>query len=416
MSDDELRVVLYSHDSQGLGHTRRNLALGRSLARHLPALTGRRVTGMLLTGIDAATAHGRPDGFDWVVLPGIRKGTDGYAPRNLAVGMAELTSLRSGMVDAALAGFRPHLVVVDRHAWGVDRELLEPLLRLRAQHPGTVVVLGLREVLDEPAAAAREWAALGDLDLVREVYDQIWVYGDRAVHDPVASGEIPAELADLVRHTGYLATGRTPGPRTSGVDRPYVLSMAGGGADGHSLTLAAARARVPHGHRHVVITGPQMPEEHAEQVRAAAVPGTLVLPSVPDALAEVAEAGAVVSMGGYNSVAEILTTNTPALVVPREHPRQEQLIRARALQAHGAVDVLTADALTSAALSAWLHRVVGTVQLRRHLALDGLAAVPGLAAGLLHGTATAPPEPSRELSPEPSAVPAGVPAAAGGLR
>jgi predicted glycosyltransferase len=154
----------------------------------------------------------------------------------------------------------------------------------------------------------------------------------------------------------------------------------------------------------VVITGPQMPEEHAEQVRAAAVPGTLVLPSVPDALAELAEASAVVSMGGYNSVAEILTTNTPALVVPREHPRQEQLIRARALQAHGAVDVLTADALTSAALSAWLHRVVGTVQLRRHLALDGLAAVPGLAAGLLHGTAPAPP------------VPAGVPAAAGGLR
>ena len=37
MSDDELRVVLYSHDSQGLGHTRRNLALARSLAQHLPA-------------------------------------------------------------------------------------------------------------------------------------------------------------------------------------------------------------------------------------------------------------------------------------------------------------------------------------------------------------------------------------------
>jgi predicted glycosyltransferase len=403
MSDDELRVVLYSHDSQGLGHTRRNLALARSLAQHLPALTGRPVTGMLLTGIDAATSYGRPDGFDWVVLPGIRKGAGGYAPRNLSVDMRHLTALRSGMVDAALTAFRPHLVVVDRHAWGVDRELLEPLRRLRDRSPGTAVVLGLREVLDEPAAAAREWAALGDLDPVREVYDQIWVYGDRAVHDPVASGEIPAELADLVRHTGYLATGRAAGRRTSGVDRPYVLTMAGGGSDGHRLTLAAARARVPHGHRHVVITGPQMPAEHAEQVRAAAVPGTLVLPSVPDALAEVVDASAVVSMGGYNSVAEILTTNTPALLVPRDRPRQEQLIRARALRAHGAVDVLTADALTSAALSGWLHRVVGTVRLRRHLALDGLHAVPVLAARLL--PAGPPPAPAQA-----------VPARAGGLR
>lgn len=383
MSDDELRVVLYSHDSQGLGHTRRNLALARSLAQHLPALTGRRVTGMLLTGVDDATSYGRPEGFDWVLLPGIRKGSGGYVPRNLAVGMAHLTSLRSGMLDAALTGFRPHLVVVDRHPWGVDGELLEPLRRLRAQSPGTAVVLGLREVLDEPGVAAREWAALGDLERVREVYDQLWVYGDRAVHDPVVSGEIPAELADLVRYTGYLATGRVAGHRTSGVDRPYVLTMAGGGCDGRRLTLAAARARMPHGHEHVVITGPQMPQEHAEQVRAAAVPGTRVLPCVPDALAEVVDAAAVVSMGGYNSVAEILTTNTPALLVPRDRPRREQLVRARALQARGAVDVLTADALTSTALSGWLHRVIGTVQPRRHLALGGLHTVPVLTAELL---------------------------------
>ena len=389
MSDDELRVVLYSHDSQGLGHTRRNLALAHALVRHLPALTGHRVTGMLLTGVDTAPSHGRPEGFDWVVLPGIRKAPAGYAPRHLGVGMAQLTSLRSGMLDAALSGFEPHLVVVDRHPWGVDRELLEPLLRLRAERPGTVVVLGLREVLDAPEAAAREWAALGDLGLVRRVYDQVWVYGDPAVHDPVATGEVPAGLADLVRHTGYLATGRASGRRTSGADRPYVLTTAGGGSDGFALTLAAARARVPRGYRHVVVTGPQMPAGHVERVRAAAAPGTLVLPSVPDALAEVVEASAVVSMGGYNSVAEILTTNTPALVVPRERPRLEQLIRARSLEAHGAVDVLTADALSSAAIGAWLERAVGTVRLRRHLDLGGLRDVPELAARLLGGAPVA---------------------------
>lgn len=387
MGDGELRVVLYSHDSQGLGHTRRNLALAQALARHLPEHTGRTVTGIVLTGIDEATAHGRVEGFDRVVLPGVCKGGSGYAPRNLALDMAHLTALRSGLIDAVLTGFRPHLVIVDRHAWGVHRELRGPLLRLREQSPGTTVVLGLREVLDEPSATVPEWAEVGDLAVLRRVYDEIWVYGDRTVHDPVATGEIPAGLADLVRFTGYLAMGRVPGRGTTGTGQPYVLTMAGGGSDGFELTLAAAGAPVPAGHRHVVVTGPQMPARLVEQVRVAAGPSTSVLPSVPDAFAEVVRACAVISMGGYNSVAEILSTTTPALVVPRERPRREQLIRARALEACDALDVLRTGELSGAALGAWLDGVVGSVRLRRHIDLDGLRAVPGLAAEALAGTA-----------------------------
>ncbi|GAA1342473.1 hypothetical protein [Arthrobacter roseus] len=47
----ELRVILYSHDSQGLGHTRRNLAIADALATRLPALLNRKVTGLLLSGV-----------------------------------------------------------------------------------------------------------------------------------------------------------------------------------------------------------------------------------------------------------------------------------------------------------------------------------------------------------------------------
>ncbi|MDO4242640.1 MAG: hypothetical protein Q4C85_02570 [Actinomyces sp.] len=59
-----IRVVLYSHDSQGLGHLRRNLALAHHLADHLPSLTGRAVSGLIVTGL--TTDHGfvLPTGFD----------------------------------------------------------------------------------------------------------------------------------------------------------------------------------------------------------------------------------------------------------------------------------------------------------------------------------------------------------------
>ncbi|MGD8350162.1 MAG: glycosyltransferase, partial [Gammaproteobacteria bacterium] len=40
------------------------------------------------------------------------------------------------------------------------------------------------------------------------------------------------------------------------------------------------------------------------------------------------KADGIVAMGGYNTFCEILTLDKPALIVPRCHPRQEQLLRA----------------------------------------------------------------------------------------
>ena len=49
MTTVPLRLALYSHDAKGLGHLRRNLALAHHLARALPGLTGRDVTGLVIT-------------------------------------------------------------------------------------------------------------------------------------------------------------------------------------------------------------------------------------------------------------------------------------------------------------------------------------------------------------------------------
>jgi predicted glycosyltransferase len=56
---------------------------------------------------------------------------------------------------------------------------------------------------------------------------------------------------------------------------------------------------------------------------------------VDDAASYVQAADVVVSMGGYNSVCELLSLGKAALVVPRVRPRREQLIRARLLSRLG---------------------------------------------------------------------------------
>jgi predicted glycosyltransferase len=378
----KLRVALYSHDSLGLGHVRRNLALAHALTNQLPGLTGRQITGVLISGSALAPAFHVPAGWDWVILPGIEKGPDGYHPRNLAVPMQDLVSLRAALLEAVLGGFRPDLIVVDRHPTGIHRELEAALRRARALTP-VRVVLGLREVLDSPETALSEWARAGGTQLVKDLFDAVWIYGDPAVHDPLAAGEIPRSLRHMIRYTGYLATGRPPESGKICMPGPYFMTTVGGGADGHALASIAAAAPLPPGIGHLIVAGPQMPEVELTDLRQHASPGVRVVEALDDMVLHMRHAQAVVSMGGYNTVCELLSTRVPALIVPRNHSRSEQQIRAASLADAGYLDRHDISTLTPAILAAWLAQSLGTEVDRRPAHLNGLARVPQLAAALL---------------------------------
>lgn len=380
------RVLLYSHDSQGLGHVRRNLAIAHHIARRVPVETGRAVAGLLVSGLAPTFTFPLPEGFDWITIPGIAKGASGYEPRSLGGGTQALVDLRSRLLEAALRGFEPDLVIIDRHIYGVWKELRDPLLRLRAERPGTRVVLGLREVLDTPSVVAAEWASLGSPEQLRALVDEVWVYGDPAVHNPMLTGEAPPALTDRIRFTGYLAEGRRLADQASEpLPRPFVLTTAGGGSDGPELLRAAARMTPPPGYRHVLVTGPQIDDAEFAATAAAAGERTEVHRAWPGLSGQIAQAAAVIAMGGYNTVTEILATGTPALIVPREAPRQEQLIRARGLQQVGALDMLRSREITADALGTWAAGAVTRRVERGHLALDGLTVAAGYAADLLRG-------------------------------
>lgn len=395
--DDALRVVFSSHDSQGLGHYRRNRALAHAVAARVPALTGRPVTGLLVNGVGGASGMSTPPGFDVVTVPAVGKTGRGYGARHLGMGLDEVTSLRGEIVRATLRAFAPDLLVVDRHALGVDGELLPALHALREQVPSAHVVLGLREVLDSPAGVAREWERVRP-GLVRELFDEIWVYGDPRVHDLRLTGELPEGLGDLVTFHGYLSHGRVEDPHGLQPHEPYVVTTAGGGSDGAHLCRVAAGTPVPDGHTHVVVTGPQMCEhEHREVVRAAAS-RTRVVRAVPDAAGLIRRAAASVSMAGYNTVAEALATDVPALLVPRELPRKEQLIRATGLAATGAADLLRQTDLTPARLCAWWSGAVHRRVRRDHLDLGGLRSVALRTAEVATRRAAARPEEVRRAA------------------
>jgi predicted glycosyltransferase len=338
---------------------RRNIAIATTLATTLGAAI------LLICGAREAGLFDLPPGVDALALPALRKRADGagYRSRSLGLALEGMVALRGRILRSALGAFAPHVLIVDKVASGVEFELAPSFDVLHES--GARVVLGLREVLDEPAQVRAEWEATRFEEVVRRHYDAIWVYGDPRVYDPVAEYGMSEEVAGLVRFTGYLnrnGAGR-PGPQEAAALRAALdlpagrlcLCTVGGGEDGYRLADAFARAALPPGTSGLVVTGPFMPaaQRAALDQLAARRHDLGILGFVPDADALIRVADQVIAMGGYNTVCETLACGRRALIVPRTRPRLEQYIRASRLAALGAVDLLAGHA-TPAALSAWI--------------------------------------------------------------
>ena len=89
---------------------------------------------------------------------------------------------------------------------------------------------------------------------------------------------------------------------------------------------------------------------------------------------EAALAGSLVSMGGYNSVIEILSAGVPALIVPREVPRVEQLLRATRLAACVPdVECCRVTDLVPGVFDAFVERALESSRTGHDLDLKGVA-------------------------------------------
>jgi predicted glycosyltransferase len=345
------RVVLYSHDTLGFGHLRRNLML----AERLKALSPEPEV-LLIAGTSEAGAFALPPGVDLITLPAYAKQSCGtYRPRRLAMSLAELRDLRAGIIKSAVKSMRPDLFIADNVPLGAQGEL-EPALRWMAKEPGIARALGLRDVLDDRQSVRAQWTRDRNVEAVNDYYDHVWVYGDPRVCDPVADCGLAGMIRARVSHTGYLL--RPVPPVTPEAGAPYALCTVGGGRDGAAVLEAFVSAPLPAGMRGIVVTGSQLDDGARTRIEAAAAerPDMEVRRFVPDLMPLLAGAARVVAMGGYNTVCEVLRLGKPALIVPRVRPRQEQLVRAERFAALGLIDMLHPDVLSPDALGAWMAR------------------------------------------------------------
>ncbi|HVT44366.1 MAG TPA: glycosyltransferase [Thermoanaerobaculia bacterium] len=373
---------------------RRNLLLAHALAnsRLEPVI-------LSISGKGEAGAFPLPPRADRLILPALKKSIGGkYEPASLDLPMSEVIAIRSAILEAGLSAFDPDLLIVDNVPRGAKRELDPVLAALKARGRARIV-LGLRDVLDDPEIVAAEWRRADNHEVIRRYYDAVWIYGDPRIADLAHDYEFEASTIEKMTFTGYFDQRR----RLEYVSRDdsrsldelalppgkVALCMLGGGQDGAPLAEAFLQASLPDGWNAVVMAGPYLPREASRALhhRAEHDPRFRVVDFIPEPVLLLSLADRVISMGGYNSVSEILCFEKSALIIPRIEPRREQLIRAERLAALRLLEMLHPNDLNGAALTAWLssdERPRSSI--RDIVDLDGLETLAELAEELVTGT------------------------------
>ena len=337
------RVLIYSHDTFGLGHLRRTRAIANALVAERPG-----VSVMIISGSPVIGNFEFGSGVDYVRIPGVTKLPDGdYRSLNLTLSIDEAVRLREALILQTAETFRPDLLIVDKEPTGFRGELMPALDRLKSQ--GCRLVLGIRDVMDDPALLRSEWERKGAVATLAQAYDEIWVYGLERIYRPLDSLGLDGSTLRRITYTGYL---RREVPQASALTRypkitrqPFILVTTGGGGDGEDLiegVMGAYEADPAIEMPALIVFGPFINRDRRrgflERIARHPKLDALAFDTKLELLMQ--KAAAVVAMGGYNTFCEILSLDKRALIVPRTRPRLEQHIRALHAERLGLVRAL----------------------------------------------------------------------------
>lgn len=344
-------VMMYSHDTIGLGHMRRNSAIAEELVARVPGLSV-----LMLVGCPAGMIFAPRPGIDYIKLPSLSKlGRDRWQSGSLRIDADTARALRAGILERVADTFKPDILLVDHEPTGVWNELVAPLRRLRDAN-GTRTILGLRDILDDPERTCARWAETGTDKNIADLYDDILIYGNADFFPSASAYGLDDLRPGSVRYCGAVTTVRARRHTTREKGPRRVLVSGGGGRDAFLLLATAleAQALLPRRARPdmQLIAGPLMDGELRERLhlRAAELDVTFH-DQVSDMPTRLAGSDLFVTMGGYNSVTEALAIGVPALVVPRVGPSGEQRIRAERLRNLGLAQVIERPDLTPKSLA-----------------------------------------------------------------
>jgi predicted glycosyltransferase len=357
---------MYSHDTYGLGHIRRTMAIASRLRTP-------NTNVLILTGSPVVGRFSFPEQIDFVRIPGmIKKTNEEYLPLSIKINAGHALDIRKKIIIATVKAFNPHLFIVDKEPLGLKKEILPTLKWLRKCCPQTRTVLGLRDIMDDADTTKEHWAQKGLYQALDKYYSEIWVYGTQEFYDPIQEYDIPEHISERIYFTGYIPR-EVRSKRAALYERrrhrisdreKLVVVTTGGGGDGYKIMdtylsmLEKKGTSAPY--RSILITGPFMPKAKRREIfKRSRKLDIRVFHFYRQMEKIMAAADLVISMGGYNTLCELMSLKKVSLLIPRKTPRLEQTLRTKCFHQRSLVEYIPWDTLSPERLNDMVDHLLG---------------------------------------------------------
>ncbi len=349
------KILFYCQHILGIGHLVRSMEIVRGLSEDFQIY--------FVNGGQVIPAFEIPAGVEVINLPALK--TDPEF-RSLQVvdddrPLEVVKEARKNQLLEVFERIQPDLLMIELFPFGRKQfkfELIPLLDRVQELGRKTKVVCSLRDIVvgkkDQAAHEAKVCYS------INRYFDLVLIHSDESFMPLEVSFSRERDLEAQVAYTGYVTQPISTDAVSTPIDtialerpEPMILCSIGGGRFGHELVQAVIQSapllaqQLPH-HIHL-FGGVFMPDAKYEQfeqqvqvLQANGVSNISLRRHTTCLLDYMQKADLSISMGGYNTTMNILSTGVRSLMLTfMGNDDQEQEIRARALERCGILDVLT---------------------------------------------------------------------------
>jgi len=355
------RILVYTHNSIGLGHAFRTLAVVTGIRKWRPDIDFLVISSTCIPQIFFN------QGIEVIKLPSVKldidKPDNPMLPRYLShFDLETIFDFRQRIILETFDFFRPDVLVIEHNMTGQMSELIPLLMKkwLRKGGPGDFALVHLCRgimkwipLLQIPYQNPRHRSESIDIG---ELYDFMYVLEDRSVIDINRAflGDDP-RLEAKIRYLGKvtnkarneLASRHEVLKRFSLEDKKTILISLGRNSRVFDLSErlldSFERTGINRDYQVVMVLDPYLDSAVADCIRNHPLSRNIcLLPFVPDLVDLVAQSEMIISRAGYNTVNEILLTGTKAVLIPESHGGGEQELRVRSIS-RDRIKVLTEE-------------------------------------------------------------------------
>lgn len=341
-----LNVLIYTHNTRGLGHAARAVAIASQLSK-----LSIRPNIICVGGVDLGATGWIPPFVEYVKLPSysLINSPAGYSlgSATLNIPKKQLTDIRSALINTLLNKYNPNLVIVDLLPKGKQNELAEPLKKWKKKHPNSALCFSLRGIIGSNKYATKNVLDNSSRNFLEKYYDRIWVFSDRRIINVEKEYSFSSILSEKTKYFGYITklhpsnlSVSSDVKRKIGVldNEKLIIVGLGSGWQAESIIDRVIQAIKDVSNKRLIkckiLLGPKLNSAKLslleEEIRNNEV---FLKPEYrPDISSLLNSADLFIGRGGYNTISEVLLANLPAIIIPRPDEEQEQEIHAARLQ------------------------------------------------------------------------------------